>query len=156
MTTVLHPKSNAPPVNIRAILSGFLAGSASCVAKVALGPDSFIPLWMEDACQNFHFPITAIDELDGVCQAVGLLTRGVFLLIMIALNLIMVATFLEGMNESGSVIATALSTGTNFSVSAIYGVLIFQEEVNFVWLFGFFMILSGVWLMLSVNLKEIS
>ncbi len=29
----------------------------------------------------------------------------------------MVASFMQGMSESGTVIATALSTGTNFSVS---------------------------------------
>ena len=36
---------------------------------------------------------------------------------MVALNLLMVASFMQGMSESGTVIATALSTGFNFSVS---------------------------------------
>jgi len=36
---------------------------------------------------------------------------------MIGVNLLMVSSFLDGMNESGSVVGTALSTAANFSFS---------------------------------------
>jgi len=142
-------------VNIRAIISGFFAGSASCMAKLALAPDSHIPQWAKDTCVHY-WPSDVLDdaEIDYLCLAVGLLPRGIFLIFMVVLNLIMVATFLDGMNESGSVVATALAAGTNFSISAMYGILIFKEEVSLLWCCGFAMILSGVWLLLSVNIKE--
>ena len=36
---------------------------------------------------------------------------------MISVNAIMISSFVEGMNESGSVVGTALSTAANFSCS---------------------------------------
>mmetsp|Transcript_6200 Transcript_6200/g.7221 ORF Transcript_6200/g.7221 Transcript_6200/m.7221 type:complete len:149 (+) Transcript_6200:107-553(+) len=143
-------------VNIRAIISGFFAGSASCFAKLALAPDSYIPQRAHDACLHYRSAVASDDlEMDYLCLGVGLLPRALFLIFMVVLNLIMVATFLDGMNESGSVIATALAAGTNFSISAMYGIVLFQEEVNLLWFCGFAMILSGVCLLLSVNMKEV-
>ena len=36
---------------------------------------------------------------------------------MIGVNALMISSFLDGMNESGSVVGTALSTAANFSFS---------------------------------------
>ena len=36
---------------------------------------------------------------------------------MIGVNALMISSFLDGMNESGSVVGTALSTAANFSCS---------------------------------------
>ena len=56
-------------------------------------------------------------SINNTCLVVSLIPRAVFLLIMFGLNLVMVASFMQGMSESGTVIATALFTGTNFAVS---------------------------------------
>ena len=47
----------------------------------------------------------------------SLATRGICLLCMIGVNAVMISSFLDGMNESGSVVGTALSTAANFSCS---------------------------------------
>ena len=106
---------------IRAIGSGFFGAGASVFAKLALDPNSQVSTWAKDQCYKlqesyFHF-----------CGYMGVLSRGVFLLGMIAMNLAMVATFFEGMIESGSTIVTALATGSNFK----FQILIFSKNMLF-------------------------
>eukprot|EP00986_Skeletonema_menzelii_P011493 scaffold5917_cov135-Skeletonema_menzelii.AAC.5 len=64
------------------------------------------------------------------------------------------STFLDGMNESGSVVGTALSTAANFSFSALYGILFFEEHVPISWFFGATMIAIGMYLLSSVTLTN--
>ena len=92
-------------------------GSASCVAKFALDPTSPIPNWVQQQCLNVHTSLGGEGSIDYTCLLVSFIPRGLFFLTMLGLNLVMVASFMQGMSESGTVIATALSTGTNFSVS---------------------------------------
>jgi len=142
-------------VNIRATVSGFFGAGASCFAKVALDPNSKVSTWAKEQCfalQQRHINIAV--NGNNACEAAGMISRGVFLLGMIAMNLAMVATFFEGMLESGSTIATALATGANFTLSAILGVLLFNESVNQTWMFGFGMTLTGVWILSSINVKK--
>jgi uncharacterized membrane protein len=73
---------------------------------------------------------------------------------MIGCNAAMMATFLDGMNESGSVAGTALANAASFALSAIYGILFFDEKVNTTWMMGFAMIMSGAWLLSTVRLKQ--
>eukprot|EP00551_Chaetoceros_affinis_P011162 CAMPEP_0203670696 /NCGR_PEP_ID=MMETSP0090-20130426/6690_1 /ASSEMBLY_ACC=CAM_ASM_001088 /TAXON_ID=426623 /ORGANISM="Chaetoceros affinis, Strain CCMP159" /LENGTH=127 /DNA_ID=CAMNT_0050535607 /DNA_START=62 /DNA_END=442 /DNA_ORIENTATION=+ len=122
-------------IKYKAMLSGFFAGSASCVAKYALDPSSPIPNWAQEQCLNHanDAAVAADGSINYTCLGVSLIPRAIFLLIMVGFNLLMVASFMQGMSESGTVIATALSTGTNFSVSAAYGVLLFSEKLNFIW-----------------------
>ena len=65
----------------------------------------------------------------------------------------MMATFLDGMNESGTVAGTALANAANFTLSAIYGVLFFEESITALWLIGFAMILTGAWILSTIQLK---
>ena len=52
-----------------------------------------------------------------LCSSMSLLARGLCLLCTIGTNALMIGSFLDGMNESGSVVGTALSTAANFSCS---------------------------------------
>lgn len=104
-------------IKYRAMLSGFFSGSASCVAKYALDPSSPIPNWLQQHCLSASDAVVADGSINYTCLGVSLIPRIIFLLMMLGLNLLMVASFMQGMSESGTVIATALSTGTNFSVS---------------------------------------
>lgn len=81
--------------------------------------------------------------------------RGLCLLMMIGCNAVMLSTFLGGMQESGTVAGTALSNAANFTLSALYGMLFFDESMNATWMLGFGMILSGVWLLSTVRLKQV-
>ena len=131
-------------IKYRAMLSGFFSGTASCIAKYALDPLSPIPNWLQEQCL-----IASDGDDDSVnyrCLFVSLIPRGIFLLLMLGLNLMMVASFMQvrfifnhfhfssalnefkinptvliyhpkGMSESGTVVASALGTGTNFAVS---------------------------------------
>ena len=108
-------------LNRRAVLSGFMGASASCVAKLALDTHSPIAYATSRFCQENQQLIHSVPLQhilpDDLCLAADILARGVFLLLVVGLNALMMGTFLDGMNESGSVAATALSTAANFSVS---------------------------------------
>ena len=52
-----------------------------------------------------------------MCTIIAFASRGICLLLMIGVNAVMISSFLDGMNESGSVAGTSLSTAANFSCS---------------------------------------
>ena len=108
-------------INKRAILSGALGATASFIAKLALAPDSPVPSAAHAVCIASNTPLRADDDGDSppsrLCASVSLLARGVCLPCMIGVNALMISSFLDGMNESGSVVGTALSTAANFSCS---------------------------------------
>jgi len=149
----------------RAALSGLLGASASCIAKLALDPSSPLQTRARDACSRFVLSPSvhahAIAQffnlfLDGVdiCAVAELFLRALCFLGMIGLNACMMACYLDGMQESGTVAGTALANAANFSVSAIYGIIFFQESIGATWLMGFSIILLGVWLLSAVCLKK--
>jgi multidrug transporter EmrE-like cation transporter len=63
---------------------------------------------------------------------------------MIVCNAIMLGSFLEGMEESGSVAGTALATASNFATSAAYGFFLWEEDLSMEWMVGFGMVVVGV------------
>lgn len=102
-------------VNFRAIVAGAFGAGASCFAKLSFDSNSNLALGMKNMCCSKM----SVDESNiyNICEASSLLTRGLTLLLMVSCNVLMVGTFVEGMTESGSTIATALSTGSNFVLS---------------------------------------
>lgn len=103
-------------LNFRAILAGAFGAGASCFAKLSFDSNSNLALAMRNICYS---KIESVDESNiyNICEASSLLTRGLTLLLMVGCNVLMVGTFVEGMTVSGSTIATALSTGSNFVLS---------------------------------------
>ncbi|GFH60719.1 hypothetical protein CTEN210_17195 [Chaetoceros tenuissimus] len=140
-------------LNFRAILAGAFGAGASCFAKLSFDSNSNLALAMRNICYS---RIESVDESDtyNICEASSSLTRGLTLLLMVGCNVLMVGTFVEGMTQSGSTIATALSTGSNFVLSAVFGILIFKEVVNYAWVVGFSMILLGVGLLSTIKAKK--
>lgn len=104
-------------INRRAILSGALGATASFIAKLALAPDSPLPSAVHAICIANATHWDDDGDSSRFCPSVSLLARGVCFLCMIGVNAFMISTFLDGMNESGSVVGTALSTAANFSCS---------------------------------------
>ncbi|KAL7543952.1 hypothetical protein ACHAXR_013365 [Thalassiosira sp. AJA248-18] len=140
--------------NTRAILSGALGATASFIAKLALSPDSPVPSTVHSFCAANIHQLNNDESLSWLCPSISLATRGICLVCMIGVNAIMISSFLDGMNESGSVVGTALSTAANFSCSAMYGIAFFGEVVPLSWYFGATLIASGTWLLSSVTLVE--
>mmetsp|Transcript_14005 Transcript_14005/g.30430 ORF Transcript_14005/g.30430 Transcript_14005/m.30430 type:complete len:160 (+) Transcript_14005:212-691(+) len=145
----------------RAVISGLLGASASAIGKLALDPDSPVQSRARSFCLTFISDTSDLTVVAGrsissrhVCTATELIGRGLCLLMMIGCNATMMATFLDGMNESGSVAGTALANAASFAMSAIYGILFFDEKVNTTWMMGFAMIMSGAWLLSDVRLKQ--
>ena len=106
------------PINKRAIISGALGATASSIGKLALSPESPVSSTFHSYChiilnRYYHHE----NDIGWICPYVSLGTRVVCFLCMIGVNLLMVSSFLDGMNESGSVVGTALSTAANFSFS---------------------------------------
>jgi hypothetical protein len=149
-----------PSINKRAVLSGLLGATASSIGKLALAPDSPVPSAVATFCiANININPEADDDSDSlawICPAASLATRGLCLLCMIGVNAVMLSSFLDGMNESGSVVGTALSTAANFSFSAMYGIVFFGEIVPASWYFGAALIALGMWLLSSVTLVDAS
>jgi len=106
------------PINKRAIISGALAATASSISKLALSPESPAPSTFHSYCQIIFNRFHQEQNHNGwICPYVSLGTRVVCFLCMICVNVLMVSQFIDGMNESGSVVGTALSTAANFSFS---------------------------------------
>jgi hypothetical protein len=110
------------PINKRAIISGALGATASSIGKLALSPESPVPTTFNSYCRIILNRYYLHDENDigWICPYVSLGTRAVCFVCMICVNLLMVSSFLDGMNESGSVVGTALSTAANFSFSVSF------------------------------------
>ena len=149
-----------PAIKRRAVVSGLLGASASCIGKIALDPDSLVQSKARGICNRFVPADAASISIIGasmqsghVCKAIEVGIRGLCLLLMILTNAAMMATFLDGMNESGTVAGTALANAANFTLSAIYGVLFFEESINSLWMVGFSMILIGAWILSSIQMK---
>lgn len=113
-------------VHGRAVLSGALGALASVMAKLAFDSTNWIQ-WIPN-------------------PLIVWLIRGIFLLAMIACNAAMVATFVEGMQESGSVAGTALSTAANFLVTAVISWTVFNEKTD---IFGTGLVVVGAYLLLN-------
>mmetsp|Transcript_19014 Transcript_19014/g.44303 ORF Transcript_19014/g.44303 Transcript_19014/m.44303 type:complete len:218 (-) Transcript_19014:925-1578(-) len=130
-----------------ALASGWLAATVSCVAKFVMSYEIHLELqtWLcapnGNVCQNL---VHRVSQGMGLCIVVGL-------------NLLMFQFFLKGMEESGSVAATGLSSAAQLGASAFYGFLFFDERstlLNGTWLFGFLLLFLGVALLSTVNLVE--
>ena len=111
-------------INKRAIFSGALGATASFIAKLALAPDSPVTSAVHNICTTkVHVVVEQIINNDippWFCPTVSLASRGICLLFMIGMNAFMISTFLDGMDESGSVVGTALSTAANFCCSVSF------------------------------------
>jgi uncharacterized membrane protein len=74
---------------------------------------------------------------------------------MVSLNILMVGTFLEGIEESGSVAGTALASAANFGTSALLGFLLFHETINQTWLLGFSLVVLGAVMLSTVQVHQV-
>lgn len=136
-----------------ALLSGALGAAASCLAKFSLSSSSPL-LSMGNVCLE-HFGNAEPGGFD-VCDSLVLLLRALCFLCTILLNVGMVGTFLEGMEESGSVAGTGLASAANFVVSAMLGTMLWGEHVSFTWFCGFVLVVLGVGLLSSVKIRPVS
>ena len=143
------------------MISGLLGATASCIGKIALDPTSPVQSSARGLCNRFVPAEVVISTLINtiipsghICNCIELSLRGACLLLMIGTNAAMMATFLEGMNESGTVAGTALANAANFSLSAIYGMVFFEESITTLWMIGFAMIVVGAWILSSIRLKD--
>ena len=127
-----------------ALLSGFLGATASCLAKFAMSPDSPVAGLGRDLCEKHLGSAVMFAGRYEACDVLSWLPRGLVLLLMVGLNVVMVALFVEGMEESGSVAGTGLASAANFATSALYGILLWDEQVSTQWFLGFALVVLGV------------
>lgn len=85
------------------------------------------------------------------CLTLSWIPRVLCLLLVVTLNVFMVASFLRGIRESGSVAGTALSSASNFACSAMYGHLLYHETFTQTWWIGFASVVSGVLILSTVQ-----
>jgi drug/metabolite transporter (DMT)-like permease len=135
-----------------ALWSGFCGAAASCFAKLAFDPDSIVAAKTKDIVKTLASDADLFGGRITVCTLIELVVaRGTFLACMILCNAYMLGSFLEGMEESGSVAGTALSTASNFIASACLGFLFWGERFSTLWYTGFAMVLAGVFVLASAG-----
>ena len=141
-----------PPVPF-SLLSGVFGAVASCLAKLAFSADTFLVLWTHHACETINTATSTLlsGPLQGRCHLLVILVRALCFVGALALNIFMAGSFLEGMEESGSVAGTALSNAANFGVSSMLGFFLWQEEFSTTWLFGFSLVILGTFLLSTVS-----
>lgn len=159
-------RHSSPMTHQRSLWSGCLGATASCLGKLALDADSMVVGQAKSLCRN-NFDWYAMDDilfheiLGGIqadvsgCDIVGWMLRGALLLLMLLCNAWMLHHFLKGMEQSGSVAGTALSSAANFTVSAIYGYFIWREDIwNPKWGMGFLLVVVGMACLAQVTAQE--
>ena len=85
------------------------------------------------------------------CQVIFLGPRVLLLVCMLIMNAYMIAAFMKGMQLSGSVVGTAITTACNFTMSAVWGFVLWNERFPSTWWLGFSCVLAGVLLLSSVQ-----
>ena len=85
------------------------------------------------------------------CQCLMIGPRILCFVSMLIINAYMIVSFLKGMKLSGSVVGTALSSGSNFCLSALYGNILWKEQFNSTWWMGFATVMAGVVLLTTVT-----
>jgi drug/metabolite transporter (DMT)-like permease len=139
-----------------ALSSGFLGATASGFAKFALDPDSMIARATHSLVCAEGSDTHLVMAHHHYCYWIVFCTsRGFCLLAMILCNGYMLGTFLKGIEESGTVGGTALSTASNFLTSAIYGYLLWNERFTLLWWVGFTLVCVGVALLSVLKANNI-
>jgi hypothetical protein len=149
------PSPKRRPVRALALWSGFLGATASCAAKFAF---SSAPTHGKGANEGAIFLTTFPPH--GL-TAVSVALRAAAVALMILCNAGMLGSFLEGMEESGSVAATSLASAANFVASAAYGRYVWGERLAdsnadgaALYAGGLAMIVAGVLLLSTVRTKS--
>lgn len=132
-----------------ALLSGAFGAVAASLAKLAFSDDTFLTTFAQELCQT-HFPTSQSALCGGIVYAL----RGLCFVGTLLLNIFMVGSFLEGMEESGSIAGTGLSSASNFVVSSLLGFLFWQEDFTKEWLLGFSLVIVGSLLLSTVKAGE--
>lgn len=156
-TNALTPKRR--PVRALALWSGFLGATASCAAKFAFSAPSH-----DDNASPEH-PTTGgtfwlSSFLPTGLTVASVAFRACAAALMILCNAGMLGSFLEGMEESGSVAATSLASAANFVASAAYGRYVWGERPGgqadgaALYLGGLAMIVAGVLLLSTSQTKS--
>jgi drug/metabolite transporter (DMT)-like permease len=127
-----------------ALLSGAFGATASCLAKFAFSSDTFVTAWTRDQC-------LAMGVADDSCSLLVYAIRALCFVGTLTLNVFMVGSFLEGMEESGSVAGTAMSSAANFVVSSLLGFWLWNEQLSKTWLLGFSCVILGTILLATVK-----
>ena len=131
------------------LLSGAFGAIAASLAKLAFSQDTFLVTATRQAC---HSATTTTIETESVCHmAVLASSRALCFVGTLALNIFMVGSFLEGMEESGSVAGTGLASAANFVVSSVLGFLLWEEHFSTDWLLGFSLVIVGSLLLSTVK-----
>ncbi|XP_033326199.1 transmembrane protein 42 isoform X2 [Megalopta genalis] len=91
----------------------------------------------------------------GMDSVVGLLLKGVLLILMISSNTIGCTFFVKALNASGSSLpCTIASSATSYVCSALAGFLIFNESTSITWWCGISLVILGLFFISRVPAKS--
>ncbi|XP_033326197.1 uncharacterized protein LOC117220390 isoform X1 [Megalopta genalis] len=138
-----------------AIVAGVFATVGSLLGKLAgnFGMDSVV----NNAISIFIILSLARTMIDDsyLLNKVGLLLKGVLLILMISSNTIGCTFFVKALNASGSSLpCTIASSATSYVCSALAGFLIFNESTSITWWCGISLVILGLFFISRVPAKS--
>ncbi|XP_076658353.1 transmembrane protein 42 [Halictus rubicundus] len=90
----------------------------------------------------------------GIDSVIGLLLKGILLVLMISSNTIGCTFFVKALNASGSSLpCTIASSATSYVCSALAGFLIFNESTSITWWCGISLVILGLFFISRVPAK---
>ncbi|XP_059608049.1 transmembrane protein 42 [Phlebotomus argentipes] len=120
-----------------AILAGLCAAGASVFGKLSSTVETQVRVTM---CSEYMNTLTINLQV-----FLGWTVVACCLILMIVLNALVWTFFVKALHAGGgSVVATSVSSGTNYFASALLGWMIFGESTTLLWWFGTSLILTGI------------
>lgn len=119
------------------LLCGVYGALASIAGKFTFAQDSPIIIIIAHTCEHTGLPLTS-------CLVASWLCRCCCFALMISLNALMVSTFLTALDNGSSAIVALVSGAVNYLVTAILGILLFEENIGSTWITGSIMISLGL------------
>ncbi|XP_031837542.2 transmembrane protein 42 isoform X1 [Nomia melanderi] len=93
----------------------------------------------------------------GIDSVVGLLLKGVLLVLMVSSNTVGCTFFVKALNASGSSLpCTIASAATSYVCSALAGSLVFNESTSITWWCGILLVILGLFFISRAPTKAVS
>ena len=142
-----------------ALTSGALGAAASYFAKLAFATNDWTETTVSlSSCPSVQEWSTSFQSFNGALTWISchgltiLLPRLACLIAMIVCNAAMVACFVGGLQDAGSIAGTALATAANFVTSGVAGYFVWNEALPSAT--GFGMVVVGAFLLVWAQMPE--
>jgi multidrug transporter EmrE-like cation transporter len=126
-----------------AAIAGLFAATGGLFAKLSTGE----AIWIDRVCHYFS-------SSSDVCSVIKYGLRASMFVLMLLVNSFGTGFQMSAMAATSSGIATVINTGSNLIVTALYGMMIFNEQLSIQWYIGATFIAVGISIISTVDSAE--